>query len=134
MTFFVSWGLLLWTINMWSRGAQILGARSPGWLNFVRWHLTFEGPRYGTYFVSPFWHLEFCKGSSIFGKFMDSWFRVSYILPVLNFVIFSVEHQFIYHFIPQSAKLQSISFHCFWSRFCICMWVSLVLCLCDEGL
>jgi hypothetical protein len=49
-----------------NRGAQIPGARSSWWPNFVRWHLTFVGPQYGTCFMSPFWHLEF---------WCDSWSR-----------------------------------------------------------
>ena len=50
------------------RGAQILGAWSPGRLNFVRWRIITAvlflaykntGPQYGTYFLSPFLCLEF---------------------------------------------------------------------------
>ena len=42
------------------RGAQIPGAMSMERLNFVRWHLIFLGPQYGTSMMSPFWRLEFC--------------------------------------------------------------------------
>jgi hypothetical protein len=39
-------------------GAQILGTRSPGQLNFVCWHLICLGPEYGTCFIKQFQHLE----------------------------------------------------------------------------
>ena len=53
-----------------SKGAQIQGARFPRQLNFVQWHLIFVGAQYGTYCMSPFWHLEFWGGSKIFVTFV----------------------------------------------------------------
>jgi len=34
--------------------AYITGVHNQGRLNFVRWHLVFMGPPYGTNFISPF--------------------------------------------------------------------------------
>jgi hypothetical protein len=45
------------------RSAQTPGARSPGRLNFVRWHLMFVGLQYGTSLMSLFWCLEYWGGS-----------------------------------------------------------------------
>jgi hypothetical protein len=42
---------------------QILGARSPGRLNFVQWHLMFVVLQYGTSLLSLLWCLEFWGGS-----------------------------------------------------------------------
>ena len=42
---------------------QIPGARSPGRLNFVQWHLMFVVLQYGTSLTSLFWCLEFWGGS-----------------------------------------------------------------------
>jgi hypothetical protein len=39
--------------------AQIPGARSPGQLNFVPWHLKSMGSHCGACFLSPFGYLEF---------------------------------------------------------------------------
>jgi hypothetical protein len=50
------------------RGARIPGARSPGQLNFVPWHLIFVGPQCETCLMLSFWHLEFCDDCGIFGK------------------------------------------------------------------
>jgi len=47
------------------RGAQIPWAKSPWKLNFVRWRLICVGAQY---FRSPFWSLEFWRGSSISEK------------------------------------------------------------------
>jgi len=47
--------------NLESKGAQILGATSPNWLNFIPWRLILVGPEYGT-FLSPLWHLEIWGG------------------------------------------------------------------------
>ena len=41
------------------RSTQIPGARSPGRLNFVHWHLMFVVFQYGTSLMSLFWCLEF---------------------------------------------------------------------------
>lgn len=41
------------------RGAQILGTRSSLQLNFVEWCQLIVSSQYGTFLVSPFWHLEF---------------------------------------------------------------------------
>lgn len=53
-------------------GAQILGARSPWRLHFVRWRQIFLGPQYeyGTCFMSPFWCLELWGGGFVFRKFV----------------------------------------------------------------
>jgi len=48
----------IFTIVLYSRGAQILGARSPERLNFLRWRLTFVSSQHGTNVLSPFWCLE----------------------------------------------------------------------------
>ena len=42
----------------YNRGAQILVARSPCRLKFVRCGLVFVGPQCGTCFISPVWRLE----------------------------------------------------------------------------
>ena len=47
---------------LFSRGAQILGSRSPRQLNIVQWHLLFVSSRYGTRFMSPFGHIKFEGG------------------------------------------------------------------------
>jgi hypothetical protein len=60
-------------ICIYSRAAQVLGARWRGQLNILWWHLIFVGPWYGTCFRSPFCHLEFWSGIKIFGKFVHSW-------------------------------------------------------------
>ena len=52
------------------RGAQIPGARSPGQLTFVPWHLIFVGPRCETCLMLSFWHLEFWDDCGIFVKFV----------------------------------------------------------------
>jgi hypothetical protein len=52
--------------NYWAaygRSAHIPGTKSPGQLDFVLRHLIFVGPLYLSYFMSPFWHLEFWGGS-----------------------------------------------------------------------
>ena len=41
----------------YNKGEQILGTRSPGWLTFLWWHLTFVDSQYGTCFMSLFWRL-----------------------------------------------------------------------------
>jgi len=43
----------------WKSGAEILGTRSPCWLNFGWWYLIFENPQYGTSFMSSFCCLKF---------------------------------------------------------------------------
>jgi len=47
------------TTNVFDSGAQIPSTRSPRQLNCFEWHLIFFDPQYGTYFMSPFWYLEF---------------------------------------------------------------------------
>jgi hypothetical protein len=44
----------------WFRGSQIPGARSSWRLNYVRWHLIFVYPPYGTCFVPDFKHPPIC--------------------------------------------------------------------------
>ena len=53
----------------------ILG-RSPGCLNFVRWHLIFVGPQCGTCFMSSLWRLEFLGGTCSFRKFVNPCFNL----------------------------------------------------------
>jgi hypothetical protein len=43
------------------RDAHIPGARPPWRLNYLRWHLIFVDPQYGTYFKSHFWHLKILR-------------------------------------------------------------------------
>jgi hypothetical protein len=50
---------VLKVVLIYSRGAQILAARSPWWLNFVQWRLICVGPTNGTCGMSPVWRLEF---------------------------------------------------------------------------
>ena len=47
------------TLKTDTRGAQIQRVKWPGLPNFVRWHLPFVGPEYGTWFMSLTWDLEF---------------------------------------------------------------------------
>lgn len=46
--------------NLQSKFAQIRGATSPDWLNFIPWRLILVGPKYGTLFVFPLapWNLR----------------------------------------------------------------------------
>jgi hypothetical protein len=51
-----------YNFNLDTRCEQVPGSRSLLRLNLVPWRLVFEGPRYGTCFVSPFWRPEFWNG------------------------------------------------------------------------
>jgi hypothetical protein len=72
-------------------GAQILLARSPGWILFVWWHI-FVGPQYRTSFMSPFWCLEFWGGCEIKIAFIGSWNKSEFSLmfTAIQFRIFSM--------------------------------------------
>jgi hypothetical protein len=56
MSFYITFMLYMYEHT---RSAQIPGARSPDWLNVVRWYLIYVGHWYGTCITSPSWHLKF---------------------------------------------------------------------------
>ena len=57
-----------WNFNLYTRGAQVPGSRSPPRINLLICRLIFVGSRYGTCFVSLFWPPEFWSGSKVFLK------------------------------------------------------------------
>jgi len=48
--------LIFIPVDQW---CTILSTRSTRQLNFIQWHLIFVHHQHRTYFISPFWHLEF---------------------------------------------------------------------------
>jgi len=50
----------------WHRGAQIMGAISPWWLNFVQCHLMFKSPQFAPCCMSAHWRLELWAESLLF--------------------------------------------------------------------
>jgi hypothetical protein len=55
----------MWNLNLYTRGAQVPGSRSPPRLNFLVCRLIFVTPRYGTCVMSLFWPPEFWSGSKV---------------------------------------------------------------------
>jgi len=54
----------------WHRGAQIMCARSPWWLNFVQCNLMFKGPQFAPCCISALWRLELWDESLLFRSFV----------------------------------------------------------------
>ena len=99
--------------TIYSRGAQIPGARSPWQLNFVQLHLTSVGPQHGIGFVSLFWNLEIRNGSEISGK---------YVHPCFIAAIFIVKtHK--YHSYDRKHFSQTEDFRNVDTHTCICRQV-----------
>ena len=63
-------------------GPQILGARSPGQLNFVWWCLVSVGPQYGTCFMSPSKHCGWCMYNCMLDK-VGLIIRISLPVPAI---------------------------------------------------
>jgi len=57
--------------SLMGTGKQIPGARSPGYLNYVRWCVIFVGLQYETYINFPFRCVIFWGGSYISEKRVD---------------------------------------------------------------
>jgi len=66
------------------RGIKILDIRSPWQLQFVQWRPVLVDPRSWTCFMSPFWHLQFCGDSQIFGKSTNVWHTLYFGLEILH--------------------------------------------------
>jgi hypothetical protein len=63
-------GMLWCAVTYYTSDAQISGARSPWRLNLYGGPQYLLIPQYGICFISPFWRLEFWRGSWNFGKFV----------------------------------------------------------------
>ena len=63
-------------IGMCTGGPQIPGVSPPWRLHFLWWRGKCLDLRYGTYFMSPYRHLESSGGCLIFKTFLHSWYIV----------------------------------------------------------
>lgn len=82
-----------WPQHLQSRSSQILHARLPGWLNFVRWHVIFLGPLYGGCFMSPFWCPKFWGCVCIFGRSVHPCYEVFYFHSSIGFIQVRIQTQ-----------------------------------------
>jgi hypothetical protein len=73
--------IISYFIVVYSRGAQIPGARSPERPKFVLWRLMFVGPQCGTCSMSPFWRVGILRWLLDFWKICVPW-RVVYLQMV----------------------------------------------------
>ena len=61
-------------------------ASSPRPLNLVKWWLTFSYPQYGSYYMSPFWHVEFWGGLRDFlEQFLHLWQKLGTVVACSNY-------------------------------------------------